>query len=436
MNDVKIKTIVAREVLDSRGNPTVEVDVILSDGALGRSLVPSGASTGRFEAHELRDNDITRYMGKGVTTSINKISKDITPYIKGLNPFDQAELDNSLIDLDGTELKSELGANSILGVSMAVLKASAASRGIAVYERIGQLINCDTYTLPVPMFNIINGGRHAEHSTDFQEFMVVPSGFESFSESLRAGVEIYHTLAKILRGKSLATTVGDEGGFAPTLNSNVEAPELVMEAIQLAGYEPGKQCFIALDVAASELTSDEAPNMYRLDSEGSTVSRSELIRLYEKWSSKYPIISIEDGLSEDDWAGWNQMTEQIGTNIQLVGDDLFTTNTTRIKKGIEIKAANSVLIKLNQIGTITETLEAIRLTQATGWNAVISHRSGETEDTIIADLAVATKAGQIKSGAPARGERTAKYNQLVRIESENRSNIAFAGSQIYKQFLS
>ncbi len=414
-----ISDVNAREVLDSRGNPTVEVDVALSNGAVGSALVPSGASTGANEALELRDGDANRFRGRGVLAPIENIEQHIKPAVLGLSALEQAALDNLLIELDGTPNKSMLGANAILGVSMAAARAAAQSEGRPLYAQIG---GGEAVTLPVPMLNIINGGAHAAGSTDFQEFMVVPAGFDTFREALRSGVEIYHALADILQGRGLSTSVGDEGGFAPPLDDNRDAVELVIEAIERAGYRPGEQCFIALDVAASELSKDEYPS-------------GKLIGIYENWVAEYPIVSIEDGIAEDEWDDWQALSSAIGGSAQLVGDDLFTTNTELIRKGISMNAGNAVLIKLNQIGTVTETLNAVKMTQDAGWGVVISHRSGETEDTTIADLAVGTNAGQIKSGAPARGERTAKYNRLLRIEEELGDRARFAGRRVYEKVL-
>ena len=412
-----ISDVKAREVLDSRGNPTVEVDVALSDGTVDSALVPSGASTGANEALELRDGDMGRFRGRGVLAPLENIENQIKPAVVGLSALDQEALDNLLVELDGTPNKRNLGANAILGVSMAAARAAAQSEGKPLYEHLGG--EC-AVTLPVPMLNIINGGAHAAGSTDFQEFMVVPAGFDTFREALRAGVEIYHSLADILGERGMSTSVGDEGGFAPPLQGNEDAVALVMQAIESAGYRPSEQCFIALDVAASELSRDDYP-------------AGNLIGIYEDWVSRYPIVSIEDGIGEDDWNDWQTLTGAIGGSIQLVGDDLFTTNTELIRKGMDMNAGNAVLIKLNQIGTVTETLSAVRMTQAAGWGVVISHRSGETEDTTIADLAVGTNAGQIKSGAPARGERTAKYNRLLRIEEELGERARFAGRQVYER---
>ena len=413
-----ISDVKAREVLDSRGNPTVEVDVLLSDGTIGSALVPSGASTGANEALELRDGDADRFRGRGVLAPINNIENLIKPAVVRHSASDQEALDNLLIELDGTPNKSTLGANAILGVSMAAARAAAQSAGMPLYRHLG---SNDSVTLPVPMLNIINGGAHAAGSTDFQEFMVVPAGFDTFRESLRAGVEIYHALADILQARGLSTSVGDEGGFAPALSDNQDAVALVIEAIDRAGYRAGEQCFIALDVAASELDKSDYP-------------AERLIGIYKDWVERFPIVSIEDGIAEDDWDDWHTLSNSIGGSVQLVGDDLFTTNTELIRKGISMNAGNAVLIKLNQIGTVTETLNAVKMTQNAGWGVVISHRSGETEDTTIADLAVGTKAGQIKSGAPARGERTAKYNRLLRIEEELGGRALFAGRQVYERY--
>ena len=415
-----ISDIKAREVLDSRGNPTIEVDVALLDGAIGRALVPSGASTGANEALELRDGDAARFSGKGVLRALANIHERIKPAVVGHSALDQEALDGLMVELDGTPNKSNLGANAILGVSMAAARAAALSASKPLYAHLG---GDGAVTLPVPMLNIINGGAHAAGSTDFQEFMVVPAGFDTFRDALRAGVEIYHALADILQGRGLSTSVGDEGGFAPALNDNQDAVALVIDAIERANYRPGEQCFIALDVAASELSKDEYPS-------------DRLIGIYDDWVGRYPIVSIEDGIAEDEWDDWQALSNVIGGSVQLVGDDLFTTNTALIQKGIDMSAGNAVLIKLNQIGTVTETLNAVKMTQDAGWGVVISHRSGETEDTTIADLAVGTNAGQIKSGAPARGERTAKYNRLLRIEEELGGRAKFAGRQVYERFLS
>ena len=423
-----IADIRAREVLDSRGNPTVEAELRLSDGSVGLAMVPSGASTGKYEALELRDGDAGRFGGRGVRGAVNNIHQRIAPALQGESPFDQERVDKLLLDLDGTPDKSSLGANSILAVSMAVARASAESRSLPLYRH---LADRREYTLPVPMFNILNGGRHARDSTDVQEFMVAPAGLASFSEALRAGAEIYQALGRSLRDRDLNTNVGDEGGFAPSLSSNAEALDIVVQAISAAGYKPGVDCFIALDVAASELYEDGA---YRLPREGVSLSTEELIGYYESWVSQYPILSIEDGLAEDDWDGWQLLAARLGGKVQLVGDDLYTTNTQRISRGLELKASNSVLIKVNQIGTLTETLQAVSMAKEAGWTTVMSHRSGETEDSTIADLSVAWDAGQIKSGAPCRSERLAKYNRLLRIEDQLRKAAHYGGISAYAQF--
>ena len=425
-----ISSISAREVLDSRGNPTVEVDVSLKDGASGSALVPSGASTGANEAVELRDGDPGRYKGRGVLKAVQNVHTRIAPELIGQPAGDQREIDQALIELDGTDNKGSLGANAILGVSLAVAHAAAMSEGQPLYTRFD---SGEPFTLPVPMFNVINGGRHAENSTDFQEFMVVPAGFDSFSRALQAGVEIYHSLMDGLRDRGLSTHVGDEGGFAPSLSSNRMAVDLLVEAIEKAGYKPGEQCFIALDVAASELSAE--PGRYALPRENASLEAERLVEIYDEWLMDYPIISIEDGLAEDDWDSWDAMSRRIGPNVQLVGDDIFTTNPRLIRQGIERGSSNAVLVKLNQIGTVSETLDAIRMTRDAGWGIVISHRSGETEDSSIADLAVGTAAGQIKSGAPARGERTAKYNRLLRIEEELGNSSRYAGAEVYEKFI-
>ena len=419
-----IEGIRSREVLDSRGNPTVEAEVYLSDGASGLAMVPSGASTGNYEAVELRDGDKGRFGGKGVLGAVANIHNGIAPALKGVSPFDQPNLDRLLIELDGTLDKSRLGANAILAVSMAVARAASASRGVPLYR----YLPTGSYTLPVPMFNILNGGRHARDSTDFQEFMVVPVGVASFAEALRAGAEIYHALGKILGERDLSSNVGDEGGYAPSLPSNSDAVEVVLTAIERAGYRPGEDCFVALDVAATEFFQD---GVYRLAREGVTLTSGELVDFYADWVSRYPIISIEDGLAEDDWEGWQMLSGRMQGKVQLVGDDLYTTNTQRISRGIQLGASSAVLIKPNQIGTLTETLQAVSMTKEAGWGAVMSHRSGETEDSTIADLSVAWDVGQIKSGAPCRSERLAKYNRLLRIEEELGGGARYAGSDAY-----
>ena len=421
----QIAQVRAREILDSRGNPTVEVEVSLADGSRGRAAVPSGASTGKYEAVELRDGDKGRFRGLGVLRAVANVNEKIAPAILGLSALEQEALDHRLLELDGTQDKSHLGANALLGVSLAVAHAVAGSRGVPLYRYLSR---DNTALLPVPMFNILNGGKHAQDSTDFQEFMVVPSGMPSFSQALRAGAEIYQTLRLILKDRGLSTNLGDEGGFAPSLPSNQDALEVVLASIEAAGYRPGHDCFIALDVAASELYKD---GLYLLEREGAILTSQELVSFYGRWIDAYPIISIEDGMAEDDWEGWQLLTLEVGSRVQLVGDDLYTTSTSRIERGIELKASNAVLIKVNQIGTLTETLEAIELSRRAGWGTVISHRSGETEDTTIADLAVGTRAGQIKSGAPARSERVAKYNRLLRIEEELGGEARYAGREVY-----
>ena len=420
-----VEQVKGREILDSRGNPTVEVEVTLSDGTIGQAAVPSGASTGTYEAVELRDGDNKRYGGKGVLQAVNHTNTRIATGIKGMAATDQEAIDRKLIKLDGTDSKSRLGANAILGTSLAVAHAAANSLDLPLYRYLGQV---DGYTLPVPLMNILNGGKHAANSTDFQEFMVVPAGASSFRQSLQMGTEVYHSLQKVLKDRGLSTNVGDEGGFAPPLPSNKDAIEAVLAAIEKAGYQPGRDCFIALDPAASEFYQD---GRYVLEREGTRLSSAEMVEFYVRWISAYPIISIEDGMAEDDWDGWKLITVKLGNKVQLVGDDLYTTNVSRLKRGIDIKASNSILIKLNQIGTLTETIAAIRMAQAAGWTAVVSHRSGETEDTTISDLAVGLNAGQIKAGAPCRSERTAKYNRLLWIEDELGQAARFAGTEAF-----
>ena len=413
----------AREILDSRGNPTIEVEVRLDDGAFGRAAVPSGASTGEHEAVELRDGDLKRYGGKGVLTAVVNVNREIEPEVIGRVAGDQAGLDRALVALDGTPDKGRLGANAILGVSLANARAAAASATTPLWRFLG---GPGAHLLPVPMFNILNGGKHATDSTDFQEFMVMPLGAPSYKEGLRWAVEVYHALAKVLKKKGHQTNVGDEGGFAPSLGGNEPAIEVILEAIQAAGYRPGKDLAIALDPAASELW-DAKQERYVLPIEGRTLTSEEMVDHWAGWAEKYPIVSIEDGMAEDDWRGWALLTARIGERVQLVGDDLFVTNTKRIERGIRERSANSVLIKVNQIGTLTETLEAIAMASGAGWTSVMSHRSGETEDSTIADLVVATGCGQAKMGAPARSDRTAKYNQLLRIEEELGRGAAYAG---------
>ncbi len=407
-----IEDIIAREILDSRGNPTVEVEVYLIDGVMGRAMVPSGASTGAHECLELRDDDPQRYGGRGVLKAVENVNDEIAGHLVGWSVFDQQGIDQFLIELDGTPKKSRLGANAILGVSLAAARAAAYALDLPLYRYLGGVRG---KTLPVPMMNILNGGRHAEDSTDLQEFMVMPSGAPSFQEALRWGAEVYRSLKKVLKAEGYNTSVGDEGGFAPSLRSNEEAIEVILTAIEGAGYKPGEDMYIALDPAASEFYED---GYYHLQKEGTKLRGAEMVDFYFDWVNKYPIISIEDGLAEDDWESWKLLMESIGGRVQIVGDDLFVTNVERLRRGIEEKAANSILIKLNQIGTLSETIAAVEMARRAGWTTVISHRSGETEDTTIADLAVALNAGQIKTGAPCRSERVAKYNQLLRIEEE------------------
>ena len=418
-----IESVYAREVLDSRGNPTVEVEVVLESGAEGRAIVPSGASTGAFEAVELRDGDKSRYLGKGTQTAVDNVNNIIAEQLEGMESTDQPGIDALLIELDGTHNKGKLGANAILGVSMAVARASADELGLPLYQYIGGV---NAKQLPVPMMNILNGGEHADNSVDVQEFMILPVGAPSFKEGLRMGAEVFHSLKKVLSERGLACGVGDEGGFAPNLGSNREALELIVEAIKAAGYEPGKDVMLGLDVAASEMYNEETKK-YVLAGEGKELTAAEMVDLYEDWTTNFPIITIEDGLDEEDWAGWKVLTERLGKKVQLVGDDLFVTNTERLERGIEAGVANSILIKVNQIGTITETLDAIEMAKRAGYTAVISHRSGETEDTTIADLAVAVNAGQIKTGAPSRTDRVAKYNQLLRIEETVGAQARYCG---------
>jgi enolase len=421
----KINEVKAREILDSRGNPTVEVDVVLSDGNMGRAAVPSGASTGVSEAVELRDGDKSRYMGKGVKKAVANVNGIIAGKVKGMDPLHQKEIDSLMIKLDGTKNKGNLGANAILGVSLAVAKAAAASKGESLFRYLG---GAKAKLLPVPMMNILNGGKHADNNVDIQEFMVMPLGFTSFSESLRAGVEVFHSLKKVLSGKGYNTSVGDEGGFAPNLKSNDEAVEVILEAIDRAGYKAGKQIYIALDPASSEFFSDGKYVFSKSDKSSKTPD--QMVAFYENWVKQYPIISIEDGMAEGDWGGWKTLTDRLGKKIQLVGDDIFVTNTEYLKKGIDMGVANSILIKVNQIGTLTETLEAIDMAKKANYTAVVSHRSGETEDVTIADIVVATNAGQIKTGSLCRTDRVAKYNQLLRIEEELGSSAEFKGLDV------
>ena len=420
-----IENIKAREILDSRGNPTLEVEVALSDGTTGQAAVPSGASTGKYEAVELRDGDASRFNGLGVLKAVTNVNEHIAPAIIGMSATDQAAIDHKLTELDGTDNKSHLGANAILGTSLAIAHAGANFLNMALYHYLGGVT---TYILPVPMMNILNGGKHAANSTDFQEFMVVPAGASSFSHALQMGTEVYHSLKEVLKDKGLDTNVGDEGGFAPSLSSNKQAIEAVLSAIEKAGYKLGKDCFIALDPAASEFYKD---GQYILTKEGVSFTTKEMVDYYVKWVSSYPIISIEDGLAEDDWDGWQLLTKELGGKIQLVGDDLYVTSVDRLNKGIRLKASNSILIKPNQIGTLTETIAAIKTAQQAGWTTVVSHRSGETEDTTISDLAVGLNTGLIKAGAPCRSERIAKYNRLLRIEDELGQSASFAGMQAF-----
>jgi enolase len=424
----KIDVVGAREILDSRGNPTIEVEVLLEDDAFGRADVPSGASTGAFEAHESRDGDKGRYMGKGVLNAVNAVLDEVNDAIEGIDAGDQRAVDEALIKLDGTPNKKRIGANAILGVSLATARAAAESEELQLYEYLGKN---EGVTLPVPLMNIINGGAHADTGVDIQEFMIVPLGAETYGEALRWGVEVYHTLKALLQSKGLATGLGDEGGFAPELPTNAAALDLISDAIAKAGYTLGKDIALALDVAATEFY-DEASGNYKF--EGKELSTDEMIAYYEGLVAKYPLVSIEDPLAEDDWAGWTKITAALGEKVQLVGDDLYVTNPTRLQKGIDEKAGNAILVKVNQIGTLTETLDAVALAQSKGMKAIISHRSGETEDTFIADLAVATNAGQIKTGAPARSERVAKYNQLLRIEEELMDAAVYAGRNAFPRF--
>ena len=424
MDNSTIYKIIAREILDSRGNPTIEVDVILSDGSLGRAAVPSGASTGEHEAVELRDNDTLRYLGKGVKKAVKIVNTTIANEIIGLDALNQKNIDEAMISLDGTSNKSKLGANSILGVSIAVAKSASNSKKMPFYEYINQN---KTYTMPIPMMNIINGGSHADNNVDFQEFMVFPIGAKSFSNALQMGTEIFHQLKKVLKNKNLSTSVGDEGGFAPNLKSNHEAIEVILKAIDNAGYKAGKNVYIALDVAASELFDKDK---YIIKSENRSLSSDQMISYYQNIIETYPIISIEDGLDENDWGGWSLMNETLGDKVQIVGDDLTVTNINRLQKAIDLKAMNAILIKLNQIGTLTETLDAIALAKKADFGAIISHRSGETEDTTIADLAVASGVGQIKTGSASRTDRICKYNQLLRIEQNLSNKSNYPGAEV------
>ncbi len=423
-----IEAIGAREILDSRGNPTIEVEVLLTDDAFGRAAVPSGASTGAFEAHESRDGDKKRYLGKGVLNAVTAVLDEVDEKLAGLDSRDQRAVDAALIELDGTPNKERIGANAILGVSLATARAAADSEELQLYEDLGQN---EGVTLPVPLMNIINGGAHADTGVDIQEFMIVPLGAETFTEALRWGVEVYHNLKSLLHSRSLSTGLGDEGGFAPELPTNAAALDLIAEAVAKAGYELGKDIALALDVAATEFYSEETG---KYTFEGQERTTDEMIEYYAGLVAKYPLVSIEDPLAEDDWAGWTKITAQLGEKVQLVGDDLYVTNPTRLQKGIDEKAGNAILVKVNQIGTLTETRDAVALAQSHGMKAIISHRSGETEDTFIADLAVATNAGQIKTGAPARSERVAKYNQLLRIEEELMDRAVYAGRNAFPRY--
>jgi enolase len=424
-----IVDVMAREILDSRGNPTVEVDVLLDDGSFGRAAVPSGASTGAYEAIELRDTKAKRYMGKGVMKAVKNVNEVIAPEVVGIDATQQEELDRFMIELDGTANKGKLGANAILGVSLATAKAASDSAGLPLYRYLG---GCNANILPVPMMNILNGGKHSDNNVDFQEFMIMPTGAKNFPQALQMGAEVFHTLKSVLGKKGYATSVGDEGGFAPMLKSNEEALEVIMTAIKKAGYKPGKDVAIALDPAATEMFDSKTKSYKFFKSQPKKkISCDTLISHWARWVDKYPIVSIEDGLAEDDWAGWTKLKKKLGNKIQLVGDDLFVTNTKRLAKGIKLDCANSILIKLNQIGTLTETFEAINMARAAGWTAVISHRSGETEDSTIADLAVATGVGQIKTGSLCRTDRICKYNQLLRI-SEDLGSAAQYGSFLFE----
>ena len=422
---MEIIDVAGREILDSRGNPTVEVEVLLEDGSLGRAAVPSGASTGAFEAVELRDDD-SRYLGKGVRRAVDNVNQQIRPLLVGYDATDQRDIDDVLLDLDGTHNKAVIGANAILGASLAVAKAAAESRGLPLYAYLG---GPNAHVLPVPMMNIINGGAHADSSVDFQEFMIAPIGAPTFAEALRMGAEVYHALKKVLSGQGMNTALGDEGGFAPDLPSNAAALDLISEAIGNAGYTPGEDVALAMDVASTEFYVDGS---YHLEGEGRSLTSEELAGELADLVDRFPIVSIEDGMAEEDWEGWSALMAAVGDRCQLVGDDLFVTNVERVQKGIDLGCANSVLVKVNQIGTLTETLETMELAHRTGWTCMVSHRSGETEDTTIADLAVATNAGQIKTGAPARSDRVAKYNQLLRIEGGLGDAARYAGASAFR----
>ncbi len=424
-----IEDVYAREILDSRGNPTIEVEVLLEDGSFGRAPVPSGASTGEAEAVELRDGDKSRYLGKGVLKAVQNVNDIIAEEVIGLDATEQTYLDETLIELDGTDNKGKLGANAILGVSVATAKAAAECVGLPLYQYLGGV---NAKTLPVPMMNVLNGGEHADNNVDFQEFMIFPAGADKFSEALRMGSEVFHNLKSVLKEKGYNTAVGDEGGFAPDLKSNEEAVELIIKGIEKAGYKPGEDIFICLDPASSEFYEKDS-KLYNLASENKKLDSDQLIAYYEEWVKKYPIVSIEDGLAENDWEGWAEMTKRLGSKIQIVGDDIFVTNTEFLQRGINENVANSILIKLNQIGTITETLDAIRMAHNAGYTAVVSHRSGETEDSTIADLVVAINAGQIKTGSVSRSDRIAKYNQLLRIQDMLDDSAVFPGKSVIKK---
>jgi enolase len=425
-----ITDIIAREILDSRGNPTIEVEVHTEDGAMGRAAVPSGASTGSHEAVELRDNDKGRYMGKGVLHAVENVEEKIAHELIGMDVYEQREIDAAMIALDGTKNKGKLGANAILGVSLAVAKAAAEESGLPLYRYLGGV---NAHTLPVPMMNILNGGSHADNSIDFQEFMIVPMGASCFSDSLRMGVEVFHHLKDVLKKKGYSTNVGDEGGFAPNIKSNDEAIQIVIQAIEKAGYRPGEDIWIAMDAAASEFYNEEEKMYHFKKSTGDKLTSDQMVGFWEDWTKKYPIFSIEDGLWEDDWSGWKKLTKDIGKTTQLVGDDLFVTNVERLQKGIDKNIANSILVKVNQIGSLTETIDAVTLAQHNSYTSIISHRSGETEDVTIADIAVALNAGQIKTGSASRSDRVAKYNQLLRIEQELGDMAFFPGKRLLKK---
>jgi len=424
-----ISDVKARQILDSRGNPTVEVDIVTENGFVGRAAVPSGASTGKYEAVELRDNEKEHWMGKGVGKAVNHVNSTILSAIIGDNVFEQRLIDDKMIRLDGTDNKAKLGANAILGVSLAVAKAAAQESGQSLYRYIGGV---NAYTLPAPMMNILNGGSHADNSIDFQEFMIMPLGAESFSQALKMGVEVFHHLKKVLKSKNYSTNVGDEGGFAPNIKSNKEAIEIVLQSIESAGFRPGEDIYIAMDAAASEFYNEEEKCYHFHKSTGEKLSSDDMVAYWKEWVDQYPIVSIEDGLHEDDWAAWTKLNAAIGSKVQLVGDDLFVTNTRKLQKGIDEKAANSILIKVNQIGSLSETIDAVSLAKTHSFTSVMSHRSGETEDTTISDLAVALNTGQIKTGSASRSDRIAKYNQLIRIEDELGSMAYYPGKSILK----